>query len=339
MPVRILIVDDSRIVRGVLRAVLQHFPDLQVVGEAGDGKRAEQLVKELRPDVVTLDVLMPMMGGLETIAAIMADNPTRIVVVADLQDDQRIAAQALEAGAVAVFPKPARGFTAVEAQALAETLRQSTLMLLPRPQTTSLHRSQRPGPYRSALRMVGVVASTGGPRGLLALLQALPRSLSFSIAIVQHTTSGGAEPLAQWLARESRHEVTLARDGQLLAPGQVVIAPDGAHLLFANRQTVRLDHGPPLDSHRPSGTLLFKSLAAHFRGQAAGVVLSGMGYDGADGAAALEEVGGLVLVQDPATAAMSGMPSAALARSRAAVVETPDGIGKMLGRLAGKDAP
>jgi len=337
VPVRVLIADDSRIVRGVLRRVLQHFPDFLVVGEAGDGKRAEQLAKELRPDVITMDLLMPMMGGIDTIEAIMRDCPTPIVVVADLEGaDRGVALEATARGALEVFPKPRHGFDDATARALAETLRMSASMVVRRPGPASLRKTARVALRRGPVAIVGIVASTGGPRVLQAILRALPRGLPCPIAIVQHTMAGSTEPLADWLRKSSGHAVTVACAGEQLSPGQVVVAPDGTHLTITTTQTVVLDHGPRIDSHRPSGTVLLKSLATHFRAQAVGVLLSGMGADGAEGLAAIEAAGGSILVEDPATAVVGGMPAAALARTTTAFVESADELGRALLRLLGK---
>jgi two-component system chemotaxis response regulator CheB len=338
-PIRVLIVDDSRIVRGVLRQVLSRFPDLLVVGEAGDGQRAAQLARELRPDVVTLDLLMPLMGGIETIDAIMRDSPTAIVVVADLDDDARhVTLSALAHGALEVFPKPRRGFDEATALALATTLRLCSRVKPPRRSRPTAAR-----PPRAALRQlpdaVGIVASTGGPRVLLSILRALSRQAFCPILIVQHTMAGSTEPLAEWLRGSCDLRIEVARAGQRLGPGQVVLAPYDMHLSLTRELGVALDSGPRIGGHRPAGTRLLQSLAAHLRTRCLGVILSGMGSDGADGAAAIEAAGGAVLIEDPATAAVSGMPTAALSRTRAAIRETSDELGSTLAGLLGGHAP
>ena len=339
MPIRIIIVDDSRVVRGVLRAVLKHFADLEVVGEAADGKRAEQLIKELRPDVVTMDLLMPMKGGIEAIQAIMRDAPTPILVVADLdRADGEVAQEALAIGAVAVYLKPRGGFDDAAARGLAESVRAAAQQLVSRPQR-SARRSPRPLPRKGSVRIVGIVSSTGGPRLLRAMLQELPGDLPCGIAVVQHTIVGSTEPLADWLSRTTKQPVAVARDGQQILPGHVVIAPDDAHLTIDIGLNVVLDRGPRIDSHRPSGTVLFNSLAANFRSQALGIVLSGMGNDGAEGAAALEAAGGSVLIVDPESAVIDGMPAAALARTHSAIVEPPENLAAALLRILGIPAP
>lgn len=333
MPIRVLIIDDSRLVRGLLRATLERLPDFQVVGEASDGLRGEVLARELRPDVITMDVLMPMMGGIEAIEIIMRDQPTPVVVVADLSaNDAGMAMEAMARGAVAVFPKPRQGMDEAAARALADTLRWSAGVLL-----AKTARSPRRGEPRllspRSIHILGIVASTGGPRGLRAILQALPQPFSCPIAIVQHTTAGSTEALASWLSASSPHRVTVAQDGGCLTAGQVVLAPEDVHLTVDTGPRVRLLHSLPGDSYRPSGNVLLRSLAKSFRASAAGVVLSGMGSDGAVGLRAIEDVGGLVLVEDPASAVVGGMPAAALHATRSALVDTPDMLASALRSL------
>jgi two-component system chemotaxis response regulator CheB len=342
MPIRVLIVDDSRIIRGVLTTALRRFPDIEVIGEAGDGQRAAQLVKELGPDVVTLDVLMPLMGGIEAIEAIMRERPTPIVVVADLERaDSSVAMDAIARGAIDIFPKPQKGFDATAAQTLAAILRMSASVPLSRaPAVTAARQAMRQAERsisRRAVRMVGMVASTGGPRALQAILRALPRPLPCPVAIVQHTAAGSTEALADWLRHSSGHEVSVAYAGQRLRPGQVVVAPEDVHLQIDIGYAVTLPAGPRVDGHRPSGTLLLKSLAANFSAQAVGVVLSGMGSDGAEGIAAVEAAGGLALIEDPASSVISGMPNAARARTRSALVLPTDALADALRRLLFKE--
>lgn len=337
MPIRVLIIDDSRLVRGMLRATLERFADFQVVGEASDGLRGQQLAKDLSPDVITMDVLMPMMGGIEAIDVIMRTHPTPVVVFADLaQSDATVAMEAMARGAVEVFPKPRQGMDAETARALADTLRRSAALQLRPPQKTTPRRAQRALVNRS-IRCLGIVASTGGPRGLRTILHALPQSFPCPIAIVQHTTAGSTEPLAAWLSAASPHRVTVAQESQWLTAGSVVVAPEDVHLTVDVGSRVRLLRDAGNRGHRPSGSVLLSSIAKTFRSYGAGIVLSGMGTDGAAGLREIEEAGGLALIEDPATAVVGGMPGAALAATRAAIVDSPDVLAATLRRLLGAD--
>lgn len=328
MTVRVLIVDDSPFVREVLREGLSRYPDIAIVGEASDGKRAEKMVMELKPDVVTMDVVMPMVGGMEAIKSIMARCPTPIVVVSDAQNDHRyLSLEAMEAGALETFAKPRTGFDEAAADRLADLLRAAA-----KTRVSARVRSPEPPslPRRAArqrarrIDMIGIVASTGGPQTLRRILQDLSALGATAhmppIAIVQHTALGFAGSLAAWLDRYTNLRVCLAEEGMRVEPGMIVIAPDDRHLEILPGNLVHVSQAPKLGGHRPSGTLLFRSLAHTHGPGAAAVVLTGMGNDGAEGAQAIEEQGGQVFIEDPGTAIIDGMPRAALRATHAAIV-------------------
>jgi two-component system chemotaxis response regulator CheB len=338
MPVRLLIVDDSPLIRSMLRAVLAGFPEIAIVGEAADGLQAQSLVRQLAPDVVTMDVVMPMMSGLETIERIMADRPTPIVVVADVHGDaQSLAMEALDRGAVALFPKPTGGFDASNRDALARAItRAARVPMRPAAHATRPRAFARAATARgAALRTecIGIVGSTGSPRTLRAILSALPRTHTCGIAVVQHTTKGFTQALASWLDEGTALDVEVARDGHRLEPGQIVIAPDDAHLEIGPGGAIRTRRDPAVDGHRPSATVLLRSLAQSFGARAAGVVLSGMGRDGADGLAAIEHAGGAVFVEDPEHAVVGGMPREALRSAPTALVVPTAALGLTLARI------
>jgi two-component system chemotaxis response regulator CheB len=334
MSVRVLIVDDSSFIREILREVLTRYPDIEVVGEASDGKRAEKLVLELRPDVVTMDLVMPLVGGMEAIRSIMTTCPTPIVVVSDAQSDvRRLAMHAIEAGAIDTFAKPAAGFDDATADRLAALVRSAA-------QVRVRQRWERSRPPRQSQRslerriataaFIGIVASTGGPQTLQRVLGRLPPRVTAPIAIVQHTSVGFTKALAAWLSSSSRIPVAIARDRQRVSAGQIVLAPDDAHLEIDASSHVRLHRGPRINNHRPSGTLLLRSLAHAFGSSAVGVILTGMGDDGAEGAHELEERGGLVMIENPSTSILEGMPRAALQRTRLPLVASCGRIGELL---------
>ncbi len=338
MAVRLLIVDDSPLIRSMLRAVLVGFPEISIVGEAADGLQAQALVKQLAPDVVTMDVVMPMMSGLETIERIMADRPTPIIVVADVHGDaQSLAMEALDRGAVALFPKPTGGFDANSRDALARAIKRAARVPMrpvthaARPRVFARAATARGAAVR--IEHIGIVGSTGSPRTLRAILSALPRSLACGIAVVQHTTKGFTHALASWLDEGAALDVEVARDGHRLEPGQIVIAPDDAHLEIGPGGAIRTRRAPPVDGHRPSATVLLRSMAQSFGARAAGVVLSGMGRDGADGLAELERAGGAVFVEDPDHAVVGGMPREALRSAPTAIVVPTTELGPMLARI------
>ncbi len=339
MKIRVLIVDDSPFVREVLREVLSSFPDIEIVGEAADGKRAEAMVEKLSPDVITMDVLMPMKGGLDAIRTIMKDCPTAIVVVADAaESEERLALEALDAGAVDVFPKPRGGFDERTAGDLVQLLRAAAK--LPRRRSLRPRSDGSSGSERSLVRslskveIVGVVSSTGGPQTLRAILSALPEQLPFSIAIVQHTSSGFTGALASWLSACCPIRVDVARAGSRLECGAVVVAPDDLHMEIEADRRIVLHRDPPLAGHRPSGNVLLRSLARRFGERAAGIVCTGMGRDGADGLREIEAADGIAVVEDPERAILGGMPRAAVNRTQHARVLPVDAIAAALSSAA-----
>ncbi|MEM9493872.1 MAG: CheB methylesterase domain-containing protein, partial [Myxococcota bacterium] len=177
---------------------------------------------------------------------------------------------------------------------------------------------------------VGIVSSTGGPQTLRRLLSVVAKAPIHPIAVVQHTAVGHTKPLASWLAGVSGLRIAVVDDGDRIEPGMIAIAPDDYHLEVRPGAIARLHHGPKVHSHRPSGTVLLRSLASSFGGHAAGVILTGMGDDGAAGAEALEKRGGLILIEEPDDAILEGMPRAAMNCTSEAIVAAPEEIGRML---------
>jgi two-component system chemotaxis response regulator CheB len=330
--IRVLIVDDSPFVREVLREVLSNFPDINIIGEAADGQRAEEMTAKLRPDVVTMDVLMPMKGGLDAIRAIMRDCPTSVVVVADAEEnEERLALDALDAGAVDVFPKPRGGFDHRSADKLVNLLRAAARVPQGPRRARTATPDDRPLVRRLAtIDVVGIVSSTGGPQTLRAILSGLPRQPPFSIAIVQHTAHGFTQALASWLTTCCTATIGVARANVRLEPGAIVLAPDDLHLEITADRRIALHRGLPIAGHRPSGNVLLRSLARGFGPRAAGIVCTGMGRDGADGLREIEAAGGIAVVEDPERAILGGMPRAAVDRTQDAQLLSADAIGATL---------
>jgi two-component system chemotaxis response regulator CheB len=311
--VRVLIVDDSAFFREVLRAELAAFSELEIVGEAGDGRQAIALAAALCPDVISMDVVLPLVGGLEAIRAIMASRPTPIVVLSGLVGrDARLGLDAIAAGALELVGKPLTGFDASSARRLVELL---TVAAASRPGVVAPLASAPPrlGRSSTAPRFVAIAASTGGPPLLRALLAGVGPGYPATIAIVQHTSAGFVAPLASWLADACALEVAVAVDGARARAGAVLIAPDDRHLTFDPGGAVVLSAAPPEGGHRPSADALFRSLARSFGAAVVGLVLSGMGSDGARGLAAIAGAGGPAWVLAPDDAAVAAMPRAALA--------------------------
>jgi two-component system chemotaxis response regulator CheB len=347
-PARVLVVDDSATVRAVLRRLLGRGGTVEVVGEAADGAAAVEATLRLRPDVVLMDVEMPGTDGYAATERIMALHPTPIVVLSSraARDQARTAFEAIRRGAVEVIAKPAdaAGWEALAASlpatlaAIAAARWQSRAAASPAGRPPAGGRAPAPAtpgqllPAPAApIRFVAIGASTGGPTAVRDLLAAFPAGTRAAALVVQHIAAGFETSLAEWLASELHREVRLAADGEPPPAGGVAIAPPGAHLLLAADGLLHLDRAsPPRRGHRPSADDLFRSCAAAFPRATAGVLLSGMGRDGAEGLAELRRAGGLTVVQDEASSVVFGMPRAALECGAADTALPPAAIGAAL---------
>jgi two-component system chemotaxis response regulator CheB len=341
--IRVLLVDDSPSVRAVLRRFFAKTEDLEVVGEAEDGAQAVAAVLDVEPHVVVMDLQMPVMDGYDAIERIMAVRPTPIVVLSSRanRNQMQTAFEAMRRGALEVLPKPEdtpswqqlAGSLPGTVRAVAEA-RAQPLASRPRP------RLQSPPPVAAPveLRYVAIGASTGGPAAIRELLSEIPAAVPVSILIVQHIAAGFEVGFADWLNKEFPLDVRLARDGERPPPGAVRLAPGGSHLLLEPDGVLRLDSGTPARrGHRPSADELFLSCAQSCPRQVAGVILTGMGADGAEGLLALRQAGGLTLAQDEASSVVFGMPRVALERGAADLALPPRELARALVRCWQKE--
>ncbi|TLM67646.1 MAG: chemotaxis-specific protein-glutamate methyltransferase CheB [Deltaproteobacteria bacterium] len=323
--IRVLIADDSPLVRAVLRDLLAQATDIDIVAEVGDGRAAVAQTALLRPDVVIMDVMMPEMDGIEAVATIMASTPTPILMLSANTDptDSRSAFSAIRLGALDVMAKPAGATTDAFGQ-MAELLI-NKVRSLSRIRVMHHFRAHRrsimpaPAPAPAARegqrRILAIGASTGGPKVVMQLLKELPGDFAAAVLIVQHIADGFAAGFAEWLDREVPLPVALARDGEPVRSGRVLVAPNGAHLTVNDAGCIALSPAPPLHCCRPAVDALFQSLAAAQRGgETVGVILTGMGSDGAAGLQALHRQGAFTIAQDEASCAVFGMPKAAIER-------------------------
>ncbi len=332
-PVRVLVVDDSPLFVEALSLVLEEDSDLVVVGSAGDGIEALRMVEALKPDIITMDIQMPQMDGLEAVERIMASRPTPILLLTGdpSRTDKQSHFEALRRGALDLRVKPELIAEDDSADAAAAALRAHVKLLASVPVVyrsrrartiTGTHpaRSARPS-KSSSLSAVGIVASTGGPPVLAEILEGLPPDFPLPILVVQHLAAGFAPHLVQWLGSATSLRVSLAEPGARMDPGEVIVAPAHQHLMVDARGRIHLDTSiPPCEGHRPSGTVLLESLARHCGARAVGLVLTGMGSDGARGLAAIGARGGITLAQDEQSSAVYGMPRAAALEGKASKV-------------------
>jgi two-component system chemotaxis response regulator CheB len=342
-PIRVLIVEDSAVVREHLTRIISADPRLQVAGVAESGEEAIAMVERIAPDVISMDIQLPGMEGFEAARRIMALRPTPIVVVSGLDvSEVGLTMKALRAGALGVVEKPvAAGHSDYEVMAArlctqlvimseVKVIRRREGSLEPAPRRLPV---QRPLPRVTAadtpVRLVAIAASTGGPNALLQVLSGLGENFPLPIAVVQHMNPGFMEGFAEWLTSVTPFSATVVNQPMTLAPATVFIAPSSRHLTVDSGTAYPSD-SPIVGGHRPSANVLFSSVARVYGSSAVGVLLTGMGEDGAEGLAELRATGAWTIAEDETTAVVYGMPAAAV-RRRAAAESLP--LPRVAGRL------
>ena len=343
MPVRVLIVEDSVSVRRHLCSVLSDDAGFEVVAETGDGKEAIHLCATLRPDVMSMDMMLPVMSGLAATEYIMSHCPTPILIVSASTNRGEVfkTYEALAAGAIDVLEKPSG--TEPPGEWEHKYRRSLKLVARIRPVTHVRSRLQQLTPRAGAAmtfdpgskyQLVAIGASTGGPGAVLEVLRALPRNFPLPVLVVLHIGEPFAAGLAEWLDGQTGFRVAPATDGQLVAAaaGRVTMAPPGTHLVVRDRR-LRLTRDAERHSCRPAVDPLFESLALEYGGATAACLLTGMGRDGAAGLLEIRRAGGLTIAQDEATSVVYGMPREAVLLGAATKVLPLEEIGPCLGSL------
>jgi len=335
----VLVVDDSAFARQALIRMLKTDPGIEVVGMAADGHEAVEKTRSLEPDVVTLDVQMPRMGGLEALEQIMKEYPVPVLLLSSLtQEGGEITLRGLELGAMDFVDKSSvQG--SMNLLSLAEELK-SKIHALAGVQPSQLKsavapRDERLAPVEAVHRVDAVViaASTGGPTALQAVIPRLPEGLDAAVLVVQHMPPGFTRSLAERLDSRSALPVREASDGEAVEPGAVLLAPAGLHMKLRRRGgkvKVLLDEEPRSALHRPSADVLMTAVARVYGAQALGVVLTGMGSDGTEGLRAIRNSGGTTLAEREDTCIIYGMPKSAV---EAGVVDRAVPLGRMANEI------
>ena len=311
--IRVVIADDSQVARDVLREILSRDGDIVIVGEATNGREAVELAKRLAPQLITMDLNMPVMDGLSAIAEIMYTKGVPILVISDRSDAQT-AYQALEVGALEVMPKPS--LDEAEGERLLERVRLlagvAVITRLRRRSIAPLPPLSSPYPVASSTprnfhRIVAIACSTGGPQALLRLLRPLPATFPAPIVIAQHISHGFIGGMAEWLTSLCAMPVSVSREGEQLCPGRVYLSPSEANLSVTRRHRFQLHPSPEDSLYHPSCDAVLQSIAEVYGAEAIGVILTGMGRDGVNGMRAIYQAGGTTFAQDEASSVIYGM--------------------------------
>jgi len=325
---RVLIVEDSQVIREFLQHIITRDPRLEVVAAVGTAEEALRIFNGAAPDVISMDIRLPGMSGFEATRRIMSETPTPVVVVSASveSEDLKITMNALQAGALAVVEKPV-GSTHADYEVLSERLcTQLAIMSQVKVVRQRLNGGSHLGldagrekktatPIPSTapedIRLLGIVASTGGPSALIPVLNGLGRDFPLPILLVQHITTSFLGGFISWLESVCPFSAVIATDGKLPAPGKIYLAPADQHLRVASGY-LRVDSGQPVCAQRPSGTVLFQSMARSLGPRSVGVLLTGMGDDGAEGLLELRTAGAYTIAEHESTAVVNGMPGAAV---------------------------
>ncbi|MEM7065497.1 MAG: chemotaxis-specific protein-glutamate methyltransferase CheB [Cyanobacteria bacterium P01_B01_bin.77] len=327
MSIRVLLVEDSPIAMMVLKRILDSSPDIEVVGTATTGQEGLALIPKIQPDVICTDYFMPHMNGLEFTSHVMTDCPLPILVVsASVQeDDPHRIFQLLEAGAVDILPKPRTGLApdnVLLKQALINKVKvlsgvkvfkkKRSRSAQSKLQQNNQHFKQSILPVSSNSKIIAVGASTGGPLALQQLFMGLPKEFPLPIICVQHISQGFLQGLIDWLKTTCSISIEIAQAGQKPEPGKIYFPPERQHLTIDARGRFTHSDRLPDETHCPSVNTLFSSIAEFYGRRTIGILLSGMGRDGADGMKAITDAGGLTIAQDEETSVVFGMPKAAI---------------------------
>jgi two-component system chemotaxis response regulator CheB len=313
--IKILVVDDSLLMQKVLSDILQSDPQISVIGTARDGEEALQKIPKLHPDVVTLDIEMPRMNGLTAVRKIMETNPVPVVMVSALtQRDAQLTLKALEFGAVDYVPKPqgqiSLNMNGVKDELITKVKTAASANVTQAKNEESLKENDFSTGQVSS-KVIAIAASTGGPPALTYVLSHLPSNVP-PILVVQHMPKGVTKLFADGLNQSCKFKVKEAEEGDYVQEGLALIAPGGFHMAVTKKSRITLNQDPPVNYVRPAADVMMFSSAEVYGSKNIGVVLTGMGSDGAKGIKTIKEKGGATIAQNQATCVIFGMPNMAI---------------------------
>lgn len=342
--IKVLVVDDSPTIREIMKDILGSDKDIEVIGVASNGEEALRFMEKNKPDIVTMDIDMPKMNGFEATRKIMETTPVPIVIITALFNSKDIdrTFQAMEAGAVSVIEKP----TAVtgsdfdkEAQNIVHMIKlMSEIKVIKR---KNIYKNRKTGSLEnykakntlSSIKIAAIGVSTGGPPVLQSIFSKLPSNIRIPILVVQHITPGFIEGLVDWLSGVTEYPIHIATHGEKVLPGHIYFAPDGFHMEIRGNGKIFLSDSDKENGLRPAVSCLFRSIARYYGKNSIGILLTGMGKDGAEELKLLKDIGAITVAQDKETSIVYGMPGEAVKLNAATYILPPEKIAEMFGRL------
>ncbi|AWN39056.1 chemotaxis-specific protein-glutamate methyltransferase CheB [Methylobacterium radiodurans] len=350
-----MLVEDSLVVRELLRHIVSRDPRLEIVAAVASGEEALTLIDVVRPDVISMDIRLPGIDGLETTRRIMTEHPTPIVVVADAVEDSslRISMNALRAGALSVVEKPVAtthaGYEGIAGEICTQLRIMAQVPVIRRrpigtewagrgPAAPAIRTGAAPTASLQAPTVLGIAASTGGPPALARVLGALPADFPLPVLLVQHMGAAFMDGFAGWLDGVVPLAVGIARDGEQAKAGRVYVAPGDRHLELGSNRTLRILDTAPVSGQRPAATVLFRSMARQCGASGIGALLTGMGEDGALGLLDMQAAGAQTIAEHESTAVVYGMPAAAVRLGAARSVLPLDRVAGQILRLVDPEA-
>lgn len=347
--IKVLIVDDSLVTRKLYAHLLESSPDFELVGEAADGVQAVAMVERLRPDVVSMDIQMPLLNGIEATKRIMELCPVPVVIVSSLYQpgETQLAMEVLAAGAVALIPKPNgpgnvdyqknafHYLRTLKAMAEVKVVRRKARIIASSEPTYAPHKTSAPA-NDGKVKMVVIGASAGGPEGVRTIVSSLPAGFTLPVAIVQHIDVNFARGYAQWLATYAKIPVEMVNYDVQLKPGHIYLSIKPQHLVVKSPGTIGLSDHPADNGLKPSVASLFKSAGDVFGSQLIAVLLSGMGRDGAAEMLRLKQLGATNIIQDEQSCLVFGMPGEAARLNAHHFALAPEKIAPFITNLINK---
>lgn len=344
--INVLVVEDSPTIREFLVYLLASDPEIQVVGTAANGEEALEAVKNTKPDIVTMDIHMPKKNGLDATRVIMENFPVPIVIVTGSASagEMELTLSALDAGALAVMKLP-MGIGDPQHTATVRELIQTVKLMSEVKVVRRWSKQSKPSPASPSqaipqvgtplaeIRLVAIGSSTGGPLVLQQILSALPKNFPVPIILVQHIADGFTENFAEWLMHSTGFPVSVAGHGVLMQPGHAYVAPNGYQTTVFGSGRIGLTKGNPGNGHCPSVSSLFQSIAEAYGAHAAGVLLTGMGRDGAAELGLMKKKGAITIAQDKESSIVYGMPGEAVSLGASTYVLAPDKIAEALASI------